>query len=327
MKDFKIFNHNNFKKSFTLAEILIAMTIIGIVTAVTLPALRGNINDKVWATKRKALQSRMTQALAMLPSLNGYGIDGNDEDIINNSALTFVVEGLNKVYAIGNICDNDHLEDCGIPTKITSMYNTSVTTPKNFMENLTSANANALKGILYNTKAAAFETKNEESIIVYYNPLCKVDDFSETLVNYGADVGNEGNTVQYLCANFIYDLNGTSGPNKFGKDVGAISAFYSVNPKVVAPELNEKLLGNTSFENAVSLCRELGEEYRLPTIEEWMGVQVNSSLFDIQVDGNISRYWSGTQYDDVRAWTMMGRYSVRRAFNKNTSFLVRCLKR
>ena len=41
--------------AFTMAEILISLTIIGIIAALTLPALQANINEKTWATQ-SALQ-------------------------------------------------------------------------------------------------------------------------------------------------------------------------------------------------------------------------------------------------------------------------------
>ena len=38
--------------AFTMAEILISLTIIGIIAAITLPALQGNINEKVWNMRK-----------------------------------------------------------------------------------------------------------------------------------------------------------------------------------------------------------------------------------------------------------------------------------
>ena len=61
------------KIAFTMAEILLSLTIIGVVAAITLPSLMGNINERTWNTQRKALHARMSQAIAMMPQLNGYG--------------------------------------------------------------------------------------------------------------------------------------------------------------------------------------------------------------------------------------------------------------
>ena len=60
--------------AFTMAEILLSLTIIGVVAAITLPSLTGNINERTWNTQRKALYARFSQAIALMPALNGYGI-------------------------------------------------------------------------------------------------------------------------------------------------------------------------------------------------------------------------------------------------------------
>ena len=65
--------------AFTMAEILLSLTIIGVVAAITLPSLTGNINERTWNTQRKALYARFSQALALMPSLNGYGTLTEDE--------------------------------------------------------------------------------------------------------------------------------------------------------------------------------------------------------------------------------------------------------
>ncbi len=59
--------------AFTMAEILLSLTIIGVVAAITLPSLTGNINERTWNTQRKALYARFSQAIALMPALNGFG--------------------------------------------------------------------------------------------------------------------------------------------------------------------------------------------------------------------------------------------------------------
>ena len=60
--------------AFTMAEILISLTIIGVIAAITLPALRANINENTLNTKRKALYTRMSQAIGMMGTVGGYGV-------------------------------------------------------------------------------------------------------------------------------------------------------------------------------------------------------------------------------------------------------------
>ena len=50
--------------AFTMAEILLSLTIIGVVAAITLPSLTGNINERTWNTQRKALYARFSQAIS-----------------------------------------------------------------------------------------------------------------------------------------------------------------------------------------------------------------------------------------------------------------------
>ena len=114
-------------RGFTMAEILLSLTIIGVVAAITLPSLTGNINERTWNTQRKALYARMSQAIALMPALNGYGTLTEETDsagstsIEDTAAETFVADGLAKVLKINNICDNEHLADCGIPEKIITL--------------------------------------------------------------------------------------------------------------------------------------------------------------------------------------------------------------
>ena len=111
-------------RAFTMAEILLSLTIIGVVAAITLPSLTGNINERTWNTQRKALYARLSQAVALMPSLNGYGTLSeatSSASAVDTVAETFVTNGLSKVLKINNICDYEHFEDCGIGSKFTNL--------------------------------------------------------------------------------------------------------------------------------------------------------------------------------------------------------------
>lgn len=186
--------------AFTMAEILLSLTIIGVVAAITLPSLTGNINERTWNTQRKALYARFSQSLALMPSLASYGTytpAGTDEggssyDAEDDAAEAFITEGLSKVLKINNICDHEHLEDCGIATSFTNMTGSVKTWPTklselnsmftgSYINNSGTLFENTQKDI--DTKAAAFETLNGESIAVYYNPFC-TGDLQETTLHY-----------------------------------------------------------------------------------------------------------------------------------------------
>lgn len=276
---------------FTMAEILLSLTIIGVVAAITLPSLTGNINERTWNTQRKALYARMSQAIALMPALNGYGtfVEGDDStSTVDTAAETFVTDGLSKVMKLNNICDSEHLEDCGIVSNITAITGSNAFS--SFPETLhafndTFGNSKANVSETADTKAAAFETANGESILVYYNPQCISDPQS-----------NGENHLQYsqplMCANFVYDLNGNKGPNTVGKDIGFMSVLYPTDSVVVAPVpmATNAAPGYTSQPDAVKLCREQGDDTRLPNKEELMSMFYNKNLLNLDLSG----YWSGS---------------------------------
>lgn len=69
-----------------------------VLAAITLPSLTGNINERTWNTQRKALYARFSQAIALMPALNGYGTLSEDasgsviEDTATETFMTAAFE-------------------------------------------------------------------------------------------------------------------------------------------------------------------------------------------------------------------------------------------
>ena len=316
--------------AFTMAEILLSLTIIGVVAAITLPSLTGNINERTWNTQRKALYARFSQAIALMPALNGYGTLKEETDsagstsIEDTAAETFVTSGLAKVLKINNICDSDHLEDCGIPNKITTLDGKSVIEPfPNTMLKLNSMfNGSATNGAgntaSYSqiiTKAAAFETANGETIAVFYNPYCVVD--------LDGGVAQAQFAQPQMCANFIYDLNGTKGPNTVGKDIGFISVLYPVDSVVVAPMPLSSSAGSFNNYDALKQCKAQDSESRLPNRDELSSMFFNRELIGL----TSSVYWSSELYSPQYAWGQDSLWGNRTYYPRSQMRTVRCVKR
>lgn len=318
-------------KAFTMAEILLSLTIIGVVAAITLPSLTGNINERTWNTQRKALYARFSQAIALMPSLNGYGTlteDASGSVTEDTAAETFITAGLSKVLKINNICDNDHLEDCGIVTSLTNLKGSKMETPKTLGElNISMTDMDFVGGhSIYgsyrytysqiDTKAAAFETANGESVLTFYSPKCI------------AKMSSSFKTQQITCANFVYDLNGSKGPNTVGKDMGVVTVLYPTDSVVVAPypHMQNAKEGVTQQE-ALKACPEQDSEYRIPNLEELASIYVNRNLFGLP-DGDVF-LWSSTLYstDPSKAYNLNRTGSIfpePRSWTRNS---VRCVKR
>ena len=321
------------RSAFTMAEILLSLTIIGVVAAITLPSLTGNINERTWNTQRKALYARFSQAIALMPALNGYGTlremtdSAGSTSIEDTAAETFVTNGLSKVLKINNICDSEHIEDCGIPSKYTKMWGGTADMPAKLSElraELISVSYSDTTGTgshsMLDTKAAAFETANGESILAFYNPNC---------------IANMAENSNYFlapkfCANFVYDLNGNKGPNTVGKDIGFITVWYPSDSVVVAPMPYKVLNGVTADEAATACTVNAGDEYRIPTRDETGSLYINYNMLGLSGSAmysstKVKSSWSG----ELRQWVLgstTGQYRIPYAGTAGTWDVV-CVKR
>lgn len=323
-------------KGFTMAEILLSLTIIGVVAAITLPSLTGNINERTWNTQRKTLYARFSQAIPLLPALNGYGTlteasSSGATDGTDTAAETFITSGLSKVLKINNICDNEHLADCGISEKITPINGGSAfSIPKSIVELNDMfdgsystdgfADSNATGILSYkqiDSKVAAFETANGESILTYYNPYCQ-GFMADTSANFAQPK---------MCANFIYDLNGTKGPNTVGKDIGFITVLYPTDQAIVAPmPLTHQVSGAGNQNDAGARCKAMDEESRLPNKEELASMFFNRKL----LGSYSSYYWSSTIVNvstGTQAWLQYFTTGRHFPYRRDNNGYVWCVKR
>jgi len=314
-----------------MAEILLSLTIIGVVAAITLPSLTGNINERTWNTQRKALFARMSQAISLMPSMNGYGVSGGvgsgSSMVADNATETFLTAGLSKVLKINNICDHEHVQDCGIVSTINTMAGSQLTVPLDLytLDGKFSNTGIQVGASTYSTPnyvAAAFETQNGESIITYYNANCRTMVINDEHWGAYGIVTNVAEPV--MCANFIYDLNGSKGPNTVGKDIGFMTVFNASDSIVVAPMPSSitKASEGSTWSTASSACTTQNSDSRLPNIDEASSLLINKNL--IGLTGSES-YWSSSVYDATRAWSYSA--TERYAAPKTQSNKVRCIKR
>ncbi len=315
--------------AFTMAEILLSLTIIGVVAAITLPSLTGNINERTWNTQRKALYARMSQAISLMPALNGYGtISAATESAsaVDTATETFLTAGLSKVLKINNICDHEHLADCGIVSLFTDMTGSQKNIPTTLYGLNTWFSYVAFGGRSYSTQnsnAAAFETQNGESIVAYYNMSCKTDYISQDILTSGGDIF--GFPEENMCINFIYDLNGSKGPNTVGKDIGIMTVFNATDSVVVAPVPSSSAsTGSAKWYNAAKICTDADKETRLPNIDELSAMLINKDIVNLTAT---QHYWSGSLYSSDRALHVNTTYGHRGSDKKEYEHSVRCVKR
>ena len=192
--------------AFTMAEILISLTIIGIIAALTLPSLMVNINEKVWNTQRKALHARMAQAIGSMNKLNNFRADTAEGG--HSAAYNFINDGLGSALNITKICDGvAGYGRCDFPTTAIRIQDEETFNTTTLMQPTNN-----------DPVPAVFNTVNGDSIVVVYNPNCEGSTRRDFLTKKAENL---------VCATFLYDLNGAAkGPNKMGKDMGVLGAFF-----------------------------------------------------------------------------------------------------
>jgi prepilin-type N-terminal cleavage/methylation domain-containing protein len=183
------------RQAFTLAEVLITLTVIGVVAALTMPALMQNWQEKAFSTAKEVFDRRLEEATRQMnvnEALTGY-----------TTTETFVDE-LKRYLKISQICPSDP-SGCFAPV-ITNGNGSETVETKNLK------NSSNLNEGNWGTKALGLGLINGYTAILSYNPDCPVPDISAT----GAQTTS--------CLSLVYDINGKAKPNKLGKDVYTLNA-------------------------------------------------------------------------------------------------------
>lgn len=271
------------KSGFTLAEVLIVIAIIGIVAAIILPTLNKDIKDKQYEVARKKLLITLGESLKQI-SVQGEMKDASDtKDFVENS--------LKKRIKIIKTCENDSLRGCGLETgtnKILTLSEIKTTMPKQIGD--LGSDIRNTQYLSTNSKSYGFVTADGVSVNLFYNPNCRTD-IKETAHN----------SFDMICANAIYDMNGLSGPNQFGKDIGIISVLYPDNETVaVAPNAYQTGNSMTTFDKFSEVCNKLGSDYTVPDRNELAALVFNGNYTGVTAgawgsgtsdEHNINNFW------------------------------------
>ena len=243
------------KVAFTLAEVLITLGIIGVVVALIMPTVINKTKDKQYKAARDKALSTIGNAS------KNIAVQGNMNDAQN--AKDFVNNILRSQIAIAKTCENDELENCGIPAKYKNLDGYEISMPKRAQDC-----AGTSMGSQGEYKSYGFLTGDGYAYNLFYFPECSEKNFGIII-----------NGQRSVCVNAIYDMNGLRGPNQIGKDIGVVTVFYpNETVQAVAP-MNEIVhLYNSNFEypEAQRFCTEKGK--RLPNFEEGMSIVLNQGI-------------------------------------------------
>ena len=198
------------KIAFTLAEVLITLSIIGVVAALTLPSVVAHYKEKVLVTQVKKAYSEMQNALKMYSAQNGC----SDITCISDTNQTSA-ELADKLYAQfqgAQKCPgtwNPRLKMCkSIPIKgDIPYYSNGVTSATDaFSPYFISSN-----GVAYNVLQFSQCPRISESPILDKDGYPVLDENGQP---------KKYQQTTYSCALIYFDANGVNkGPNQFGADI------------------------------------------------------------------------------------------------------------
>lgn len=244
--------------AFTLAEVLVTLGIIGIVAAMTLPALVAKYKDKELASRTKKAYSAIQQAAQLAQA--SYGTPGNNSslfDITKNSEE--VTQNFAKYFNGAIYCEPDKgSKECmGLHYKI--KYSSRI-------ENQTSGTVDSLsmytnpRIVLNNgTVIAVTQLNNDyrESEINQYNPdgSLKRDENGNIITK---------TAISTHIAIIRFDVNGNKLPNQFGRDVFQL-LIYKNQIAVSGAEL----YGVSSLKSILSGGSAIYTDYTMGEPFEW----------------------------------------------------------
>ena len=209
------------KNGFTLAEILITMSIVGVVSALTIPSLVSSYKKDVWGTSLAKAVNAFSNACSMM--IIKDGADGIFDtkawvEIENGGGINSVTKHLGKSLTItetGN--GNDFYSGLNVRMKTTTTTNIS----------------NKFGDYPY------YKTKN--NITYLFRPITLgTDQFHEELDMVAGDL--------------IIDVNGKDSPNIFGRDIfgfllnndGRLIPYGDTESLHITDKVKTSSLGDTS---------------------------------------------------------------------------------
>ena len=200
------------KWGFTLAEVLITLGIIGVVAALTLPALLTNVQAKIRAEQIRSAKYKFSLATEKMARLNLIGpYDSTDA----------FVDELQKHLKISKRCDVSNLRGCW-PYETVDLgedktWNIADTkTGKQF-----GMDTNDKQD--YSSNNVGIVTADGVPMILSYNKKCKAIDSLEKLTWSTSDNKPESNDSA-SCVAAVFEINGTGKPNRLSEDVVLFNA-------------------------------------------------------------------------------------------------------
>ena len=207
--------------AFTINELMIAVTVIGLIAALMVPSLKANFDRKNWDMKSSVFATNLHDVLKEMRV---------DKELKGHSTTESFVSALANYTKVIKICDNDELTDC---------FSDEIIWGEDTFETANLTTAKQMGKNYWDTNVSGVKFDNGVSALIAYNPECAND-----VKLIGGQSGNS--SVQTDCIAVVFDVSGVKVPNKYGQDIRA----YNIEALGVKQE------GICSREYLFSVCAE-----------------------------------------------------------------------
>lgn len=191
------------KKGFTIAEVLIALAIVGVVAALTIPALVKNYQKQVWGTSLAAAVSDFENAMSTMIMRDGA------TDMYGTKLLLNLEEKSDRLESnTDKDIINTFVEDISTILKIESVYDIYdfYKNDPHYMEQ------GWIGDDQYFERSIFLKTSKGYTYSILVEPIRKDQ-------NKEADVLALGGNLYNVVASVYIDVNSENKPNHFGYDV------------------------------------------------------------------------------------------------------------
>ena len=177
---------------FTLAEVLVTLGIIGVVSAMTIPTLMQNHQRKVYVTQLHKVYNEISQAVEMYVSDNNYVNLGESRVRNNSNELRKFITSYFKI-----------VQDCG------TRYRPCFADEYSSMSGTVKKKKNGQSNVVVTLSSGASLCADA----VVMADVDNDDPDDEDKITSSNHVGNGGDVIA-----FEVDVNGKQGPNIYGRD-------------------------------------------------------------------------------------------------------------
>ena len=278
-------------RGFTLAEVLITLTILGVVAAITLPTFMENMVERKNSEREANIAQKITQAMEHMRATGKLVHYESTEDFVNE---------LKNHIKITKICDKDHLTDCW-PTE-------TVTGTDGKEYNISDAKTGLNMGLTTFTNNIGLILADGSQLILNYDTDSQGLDVGDRVSssNKVLPVG-KGKTKSFPyttsvtnAIDYVTDVNGSAGPNSESRKVNLFVGTAVVGSKAIRYDVRS--FKNASFSGYANI--ENGSEGKIIYIgKSYNSVNCNTSSSNYAGDaicgphpsGYEDDYWAGAK--------------------------------